>query len=168
MPLRFIAQNLDATVTYALRLGNEYPYYYDTSMPISPANTLIRDYPNIIIDEKYDINQTISKEEARKEVQKVCMIGLDSFKKNLKERLILSGESPERFDNDFKSIETEINRMLYIGEVSRYYKFTIGAYDILFDKYNHNIFFQIYSSGIIVKKVDPNDITLFMLVFIVG
>ena len=168
VPLRFIAENLNATVIYAPQLEPEYTYYYDTTMPVSSAHTIVRDYPNIIIDEKYNVDNLISKEEAMKTTQEVCMKGLENFKKSMRENLINSGESPDRFNDEFKQIEMEIGRMMYIGEVSRYYKFTIGAYDILFDKYNYNIFFEMYSSGIKVKKVDINDPTLFISIFIVG
>ena len=168
VPIRFIVENFDATVTYASRLSPEYTYYYDTQMPVSSANTIIRSYPNIIIDEKYDLANVITKEEAMEKTQEICMIGLENFKQSTIEKLIASGESPDKFNSEFKSIETEISRMIYIGEVSRYYKFTIGAYDILFDKYNSKIFFEMYSSGIKVKEVDINDPGLFMPVFIIG
>ncbi len=168
VPIRFIVENLDATVTYAPKLNDEYTYYYDTQMPLSSANTIIRSYPNIIIDEKYDSDHVITKEEAMEKVQQTCMMGLENFKKTTIDNLIASGESSDRLDNEFKQIEKEINRMMYIGEVSRYYKFTIGAYDILFDKYNSKIFFEMYSSGIKVKEVDINDPALFISVFIVG
>lgn len=168
IPLRFISENLGATVTYAPRLGTEYDYYYDTKMPISPSNTIIRDFPNIIIDESYDFDDVLTKDEAMERVKRTCKEGLENFIKNTKESLIASGEDPERFDPEFKSIEKEINRMLYIGQVSRYYKFTIGPYDILYDRYNHNIFFQKYSSATIIEKVNVNDSDLYMLIFIIG
>ncbi|HHX60132.1 MAG TPA: hypothetical protein GX707_05260, partial [Epulopiscium sp.] len=53
VPLRSIAEGLNMSVVYAPRLDTPYTYYYDTKMPISPANTIIRDYPNVIIDENY-------------------------------------------------------------------------------------------------------------------
>jgi len=77
-------------------------------------------------------------------------------------------EDPNRFDDEFKSIEKEINRMMYIGEVSRFYKFTIGPYDILFDRINHNLFFVIHSSGTTVKEMNINDPGLYLPIFIVG
>lgn len=77
-------------------------------------------------------------------------------------------EDPNRFYDDFKGIEKEINRMMYIGEVSRFYKFTIGPYDILFDRINHKIFFVIYSSSTTVKEVNINDPGLYLPIFIVG
>lgn len=168
VPLRFIAENLDGSVVYAKRLEGDYTYYYDTQMPVSPADTMIREYPNIIIDEKVSQKDKITKEKAMAEVKRMCTMGLENFKWSLKQSLIEAGESPDRLDDEFASIEKEINRMIYLGEVSRYHKFTIGAYDILFDKYNQNIFFVMYSSGIRVKAFDPNDPTLFMPVFIVG
>ncbi len=58
--------------------------------------------------------------------------------------------------------------MMYIGEVSRFYKFTIGPYDILFDRINHKIFFVIYSSSTTVKEVKINDSGLYLPIFIVG
>ena len=55
-------------------------------------------------------------------------------------------------DEEFKSIEKEINRMMYIGEISRYYKFNIGPYDILYDKYNGNIFSKNIHQQPLLKK----------------
>ncbi|MDR1541658.1 MAG: copper amine oxidase N-terminal domain-containing protein [Clostridiales bacterium] len=50
VPLRFIAENLDATVDYAPRMAVPFErYYYGTAMPVSPGNTIVRYYPNIII-----------------------------------------------------------------------------------------------------------------------
>lgn len=168
VPLRLISENLGAIVTYAPRFATEYDYYYDTQMPISPASTIIRDFPNIMIDEPYDFDDLLRKEEAMEKVKEVCKVGLENFGKSLKENLVASGEEPNRFDPDLKGIEKEINRMLYIGEVSRYYKFTIGPYDILYDRYNHNIFFLKYSSGTIIEKIDVNNPSLYIPVFIVG
>ncbi len=168
IPLTFIADYLDCTVKYVPELEEPYTYYYDTEMPMSSSDTLIRSYPNIIIDEKYDQSKSISREEALKEAQKVCREGLQNFKKTMEEKLLSQGEASDRFHTEFIAIEKEIDRMLYIGEVSRYYKFTIGAYDVLVDKYTHTIFFEIYSSGVMVKKVDVHDPELFIAVFIVG
>ena len=165
VPLRFIAETLHGSVVYAKRLEGDYTYYYDTQMPVSPADTIIRDFPNIMIDEKEGLEVKISQDQAMEEVKKMCTIGLENFKWSLKQSLIEAGESPERLDDEFASIEKEINRMIYLGEVSRYHKFTVGPYDILFDKYNQNIFFVMYSSGIRVKAFDPNDPALFMPVF---
>jgi len=168
VPLRFIAENLDNTVHYSPRLSPEYTYYYDTEMPVSPANTIIRDFANIIIDEKYDFSTSLSSEEAMKMTQEICLEGLENFSKKMRENLVNSNENPNRFDDEFKSIKKEIDRMLYIGEVSRFYKYTIGPYDILFDRINNKMFFVIYSSGTIVKEVDVNDPGLYVPIFIVG
>lgn len=169
VPLRFVAENLDATVQYSPRwLSPEYTYYYDTQMPVSPADTIIRDFANIIIDEKYDFSDSITSEEAMKKTQEICLEGLENFSKSMRENLVNLNEDPNRFDDEFKSIKKEIDRMMYIGEISRFYKFTIGPYDILFDRMNDNIFFVIYSSSTIVKEVDVNDTGLYMPIFIVG
>lgn len=168
VPLRFVAENLDAVVEYAPKLSFDYEYYYDTQMPITPANTIIREFANIIIDEKQNVSKVISKEDAMKITKQTCLKGLDNFIKSTKKSLEKSNEDIERLDNNFKDIESEINRMIYIGEISRYYKFSIGPYDILYDKYNDKIYFEIYSSATIIKEVDINDKSLFMDVFIVG
>jgi hypothetical protein len=168
VPLRFVAENLDALVQYSSRLSPEFTYYYDTQMPVSPANIIIRDYANIIIDEKYDFSDSVTMEEAMKKTQEVCLEGLDNFIQSLRANLADSNENPDRFNGEYESIKREINRMLYIGEVSRFYKYTIGPYDIMFDRINERIFFVIYSSGIIVQEADINDAGLFMPIFIVG
>lgn len=168
VPLRFVAENLDATVHYSPGLSPEYTYYYDTQMPVSPADTIIRNFANIIIDEKYDFSDLITKEEALKKTQGICLEGLENFSKSMRENLADLNENPNRFDDEFKGIKKEIDRMMYIGEVSRFYKFTIGPYDILFDRINDKIFFVIYSSGTIVKEVNVNDTGLYLPIFIVG
>ena len=58
--------------------------------------------------------------------------------------------------------------MLYIGEVSRFYKFTIGPYDILYDRINDGIFFIIHGSNTTIKEFDVNDPSLYIYTFIVG
>ncbi|MDR1538142.1 MAG: copper amine oxidase N-terminal domain-containing protein [Clostridiales bacterium] len=168
VPLRFIAENLDATVAYAEKMGYNYKYYYDTQMPLSPAETIVRDFPNIMIDEKYDPGKAAPQAEAFKKVRETCLEGLENFRKTAVEGLLKTGDSKDRYDGAFADIESEISRMLYIGEVSRFYKFTIGPYDILYDKYSGRMFFVIYSDGILIKEVDVNDKSLFMLIFIVG
>ena len=167
-PLRFVAENLGALVQYSSRLSPEHTYYHDTQMPVSPANTIIRDYANILIDEKHNFSGSVTMEEAMIKTRKICLEGLDNFFQKLRANLADSNENPDRFNGEYEIIKREINRMLYIGEVSRFYKFTIGPYDILFDRINAKIYFIIYSSGTIVKEVDINDAGLFMPVFIVG
>lgn len=73
VPLRFISENLGATVTYAPRLGSEHDYYYDTKMPVSPAGTIIRDFANIIIDEPYDFDDVLTQEEAMEKVKETAL-----------------------------------------------------------------------------------------------
>lgn len=167
-PLSFFSEILGATVIVAPEMDRDYIYYYDTRMPVSPENTIIRDTTNIIIDESYDNTKAPTMEEAMARAKEICLEGLGYFRESLNENLINSGEEPGRFDGELNGIEAEINRMLYIGEVSRFYKFTIGPYDILYDKYNGKLFFIIYSSGIIIEEVDVHYKGLFIPVFIVG
>ncbi|MDR2749110.1 MAG: copper amine oxidase N-terminal domain-containing protein [Clostridiales bacterium] len=168
VPLRFVAESLNATVEYAPRISSDAPLYYDTQMPVSSEKTLVRDYPNIIIDEKYDPSEAVTLEEAKSLLQVILQQGLNNFKLATTKSLVDSGEPADKFNSAFASIQTEINRMLYIGEVSRFFKFTIGPYDILYDKYNGRAFFEIYSSGTIVKEFDVDDPYLFTPVFIAG
>ena len=169
VPLRFVSEILDAIVSYAPPMNNDFTYYYDTTLPMTAPGTIIRDFANIIVDEKYGDGFTaVSKEEAMKDAKETCLIGLANFTETIKKDLNKSGEPIDKFDVELNSIANEINRMLYIGEVSRYYQFTIGAYDILYDKYNQRKFFIIYSSGEIVKEIDVNDPVLYMPIFFVG
>ncbi|MGJ0848509.1 stalk domain-containing protein [Tissierella praeacuta] len=168
VPLRFVAENLDATVHYFPRISPEFTYYYDTQIPVSHVDTIVRNFANVIIDEKYDFRDSITSEEAMKKTQEICLKGLENFSKTLRENLVNLNENPNQLDDDFKSIQKEIDRMMYIGEVSRFYKFTIGPYDILFDRINHKIFFVIYSSSTTVKEVKINDSGLYLPIFIVG
>ncbi len=169
VPFSFLAETLKSgTMVYANELGDNHKYYYDTQMPITPENSILRNYNNIIIDKNYDETKSIPQEEAIKIIKETCLTGLENFKKTITENLETSGENKDRFDSEFKSIETEINRMLYIGTVSKYYTFAMGPYDVIFDRFDGKIYFRIYSSSTIIKEVDVNDKSLFISVFIVG
>ena len=168
VPLRFVAENLNAAVHYEPPQPPEYAYYYDTRMPVSPAGGIIRDFPNILIDEKYPFDDAKTVQKAMGNAKAICLEGLENFSLRLKENLARSNEDPGRFDGDLENIKAQINRMLYIGEVSRFYKFTIGPYDILYDRINDRMFFIIYSSATIVKEVNIYDAGLYMPVFIAG
>ncbi|MDR1538791.1 MAG: copper amine oxidase N-terminal domain-containing protein [Clostridiales bacterium] len=168
VPLRFVADNLDASVSYEPEMDiNVYKQFYETSWAISPANTIVRDRPNIMIDEKYP-GEAAPQKEAMARSKEVCLEGLENFKKSIIESLASSGEPEDRMNDEFKDIERQVGRMLYIGEVSRFYKFTMGPYEILYDKYNGRMFFEIYSDGILIKEVDIHDPGLFSLIFIIG
>ena len=58
--------------------------------------------------------------------------------------------------------------MIYIGEVSKLYRYTIGPYDVLYDRTDGKIYFQIYQAETRIKEVDVNDPNLYMAIFIVG
>lgn len=95
VPLRFITENLDGSVVHTEKLDSDYTYYYDTQMPVSPADTIIREFPNIIIDEKESLEDKISKERAREEVKRMCSIGFENFKRTTIQKLIESGETSD-------------------------------------------------------------------------
>lgn len=168
VPLRFIAVNFNASIEYSSQMSPEYTYYYDTLRSVSPANTIVRDFANIIIDEKYDFSNSPTVEEAMAKTKKLCNEGLKNFIESMRERLINSNGDPNGLNSDFEIIKREIDRMLYIDEVSRFYKFTMSPYDILYDRLNGRVFFIIYSSGTIIKEVDVHDPGLYLLIFIVG
>ena len=98
-------------------------------------------------------------------VKEKCLEGLKNFAKTLKEKV---KDEPNRFDDDIKLIEKDINRMIYIGEVSKFYRYTIGPYDILYDRTDGKIYFQIYSAESTIKEMDVNDPDLYMSIFIIG
>jgi len=168
VPLRFIAENFDATVDYSSALGNDFERFPDMNLPIAPVNSIVGRFPNIMIDEKYDDSQKISKDDAIKNAKQQCLEGLDNFKITMRENLVSAGEPADRLDSDFNFIEEKINGMLHVGETARYYKFSTGVYDILYDKYNNNMFFIIYQDSTTVKKFDVNDPHLYIAGFIVG
>ena len=58
--------------------------------------------------------------------------------------------------------------MIYIGEVSKFYRYTLGPYDVLYDRTDGKIYFQIYSGETIIKEMDVNDPDLYMGIFIIG
>ena len=61
VPLRFVAENLDAAVHYSPRwVSPKFTYYYDTKMPVSPADTIIRNYTNIIVIPPQKVLSTVT------------------------------------------------------------------------------------------------------------
>jgi hypothetical protein len=151
VPLRFVAESLDATVEYATKMNVFENFFYDTDIPLTSPNTIVRNYPNIIIDEKCDPAKAASQEDALDKAKATCLEGLVNFRKTVVDDLVKAGAPKDRFDAQLNRVDSEIERMLYLGEVTRFYKFTIGLYDILYDKFNGRMFFEIYASGIIVK-----------------
>ncbi len=167
VPLRFITESFDATITYAPKLTEATEFYYDTNMPLTPKNSLIREFANIIIDQPVS-QKAITFAEASTKVKDLCMEGLENFSEALVASLVTAGEDEKRFDSDIAKVEYEIQRMKFIDEVSRYYKYTIGAYDILFDKYTGDAYFVIHDSTYSIKKIDVNDPSLYTRIFFVG
>ena len=161
----FVEKNLAESAIVTERLGDDSKEFYDTKMAITQDKTIERSLRNVIIDEKHEYKDNISSDDAMKLVKEKCLEGLKNFAKTLKEK---TKEDPNRFDDDIKLIEKDINRMIYIGEVSKFYRFTIGPYDVLYDRTNGKIYFQIYSGETIIKEMDVNDPNLYMAIFIIG
>ena len=161
----FVEKNLAESALVTEMLGDDYKKFYETDMPITQDKTIERSLRNVIIDEKHEYKDNLSSDDAMKLVKEKCLEGLKNFAKTLKEK---TKEEPGRFDDDIKLIEKDINRMIYIGEVSKFYRYTIGPYDVLYDRTNGKIYFQIYSAGSIIKEMDVNDPNLYMSIFIVG
>ena len=161
----FVEKNLAESALVTERLGDDYKKFYETDMPITQDKTIERSLRNVIIDEKHEYKNNLSSDDAMKLVKEQCLEGLKNFAKTLKEK---TKEDPNRFDDDIKLIEKDINRMIYIGEVSKFYRYTIGPYDVLYDRTNGKIYFQIYSGETIIKEVDVNDPNLYLAIFIVG
>ena len=160
-----VEKNIAESAIVTERLGDDFKKYYDTNMAITQDKTIERSLRNVIIDEKHEYKDNLSSDDAMKLVKEKCLEGLKNFAKTLKEK---AKDEPGRFDDDIKLIEKEINRMIYIGEVSKFYRYTIGPYDILYDRTDGKIYFQIYSSGSYIKEMDVNDPNLYMGIFIVG
>lgn len=161
----FVEKNLAESAIVTERLGDDSKEFYETQMPITQDKTIERSLRNVIIDEKHEYKDNLSSDDAMKLVKEKCLEGLKNFAKTLKEK---TKEDPNRFDDDIKLIEKDINRMIYIGEVSKFYRFTIGPYDVLYDRTNGKIYFQIYSGETIIKEMDVNDPDLYLNVFIIG
>lgn len=161
----FVEKNLAESALVTERLGEDFEKFYETEMPITQDKTIERSLRNVIIDEKHEYKDNLSSDDAMKLVKEKCLEGLKNFAKTLKEK---TKEDPNRFDDDIKLIEKDINRMIYIGEVSKFYRYTIGPYDVLYDRTNGKIYFQIYSGETIIKEMDVNDENLYMAIFIVG
>ena len=137
----FVEKNLAESAIVTERLGEDFKKFYETQMPITQDKTIERSLRNVIIDEKHEYKDNISSDDAMKLVKEKCLEGLKNFAKTLKEK---TKEDPNRFDDDIKLIEKDINRMIYIGEVSKFYRYTIGPYDVLYDRTDGKIYFQIY------------------------
>lgn len=161
----FVEKNLAESAIVTERLGEDFKKFYETQMPITQDKTIERSLRNVIIDEKHEYKDNISSDEAMKLVKEKCLEGLKNFAKTLKEKV---KDEPNRFDDDIKLIEKDINRMIYIGEVSKFYRYTIGPYDVLYDRTDGKIYFQIYSAESLIKEMDVNDPNLYMAIFIIG
>ncbi|MDK8282601.1 MAG: stalk domain-containing protein [Peptoniphilus lacrimalis] len=168
IPLSFIDKAMGLNVEDAKKMEGIYPKYYESQMPLSPEKTIVRDMRNIFIDEKHEYMDKSTGEEAMKLIQEKCTEGLRNFEKSMRANLAASKEDPKRFDSVYQDIEREIGRMIFLGEVSKFYKYTIGPYDILFDRTDGKIYFEIYQDGTIIKEMDVNDPGLYSAVFIVG
>lgn len=161
----FVEKNLAESAVVTEELPKEFKKFYETQMPITQDKTIERSLRNVIIDEKHEYKDNISSDDAMKLVKEKCLEGLKNFEKVMKEK---AKDEPNRFDDDIKLIEKDINRMIYIGEVSKFYRYTIGPYDVLYDRTNGKIYFQIYSGETIIKEMDVNDENLYLNIFIIG
>lgn len=161
----FVEKNLAESAVVTEGLANDLKKFYDTNMPITQDKTIERSLRNVIIDEKHEYKNNISSDDAMKLVKEKCLEGLKNFEKVMKEK---AKDEPGRFDDDIKLIEKDINRMIYIGEVSKFYRYTIGPYDVLYDRTDGKIYFQIYQAETRIKEVDVNDPNLYLAIFIVG
>lgn len=161
----FVEKNLAESAVVTERLGKDFEKFYETQMPITQDKTIERSLRNVIIDEKHEYKDNISSDEAMKLVKEKCLEGLKNFEKVMKEK---AKDEPNRFDDDIKLIEKDINRMIYIGEVSKFYRYTIGPYDVLYDRTDGKIYFQIYQAETRIKEMDVNDPNLYLNIFIIG
>lgn len=161
----FVEKNLAESALVTERLGEDFEKFYETEMPITQDKTIERSLRNVIIDEKHEYEDNISSDDAMKLVKEKCLEGLKNFEKVMKEK---AKDEPGRFDDDIKLIEKDINRMIYIGEVSKFYRYTIGPYDVLYDRTDGKIYFQIYQAETRIKEVDVNDPNLYLNIFIIG
>ena len=161
----FVEKNLAESAVVTERLGDDFKKFYETNMAITQDKTIERSLRNVIIDEKHEYKDNLSADDAMKLVKEKCLEGLKNFAKTLKEKV---KDEPNRFDDDIKLIEKDINRMIYIGEVSKFYRYTIGPYDVLYDRTDGKIYFQIYSAESLIKEMDVNDPNLYLAIFIVG
>ena len=161
----FVEKNLAESALVTESLGKDFKKFYETQMPITQDKTIERSLRNVIIDEKHEYKDNISSDEAMKLVKEKCLEGLKNFEKVMKEK---AKDEPGRFDDDIKLIEKDINRMIYIGEVSKFYRYTIGPYDVLYDRTDGKIYFQIYQAETYIKEMDVNDPNLYLNIFIIG
>lgn len=161
----FVEKNLAESAIVTESLGEDFKKFYETEMPITQDKTIERSLINVIIDEKHEYKDNLSADDAMKLVKEQCLEGLKNFEKVMKEK---AKDEPGRFDDDIKLIEKDINRMIYIGEVSKFYRYTIGPYDVLYDRTDGKIYFQIYQDETRIREMDVNDPNLYLAIFIIG
>ena len=161
----FVEKNLAESAIVTESLSKDFEKFYETQMPITQDKTIERSLRNVIIDEKHEYKDNLSSDDAMKLVKEQCLEGLKNFEKLMKEK---AKDEPNRFDDDMKLIEKDINRMIYIGEVSKFYRYTIGPYDVLYDRTDGKIYFQIYQDETRIKEMDVNDENLYLNIFIIG
>ncbi|MDO5028195.1 MAG: copper amine oxidase N-terminal domain-containing protein [Bacillota bacterium] len=164
LPLRFVAENLGYQVAYYDKSQRSGQYFHDTKKELPVAGSLIDNYSNILIDEKYDFDPNLTAEKALEKVKATCLQGFENYKKSMKEQI----KNADYLDQDLDRIEKDIKSMVYVGQVSRYYKFSMEIYDILYDRLNGKTYFIIKSSGIYIQEVDINSPSLFNPLYIVG
>ncbi|MDR1540944.1 MAG: copper amine oxidase N-terminal domain-containing protein [Clostridiales bacterium] len=139
LPLRFISESLNSTVDY-----------YDPSIH-GRDKCIIYGIPSVFIDSRDSAGaKTIS--EAGDDLKVKCLAALEAFK----------GSLPDSQRNAISSeIKTGIDAASYISEISSYYKFKVGLYEALYDKYTGESSFAIENRNISFKKIDAGDPDLY-------
>ncbi|MEA3423280.1 MAG: copper amine oxidase N-terminal domain-containing protein [Bacillota bacterium] len=135
VPLRFASENMGMTVGYFN------PAVRGESVPLNDYRAAI------FVDEKYEVDNLISREDAMILVKERCLNGLENYKKSLRENLVSNGEDPERFQEEMTLVEKSINKIEYFGEVSRYYVFDMNIYQVILDKMKGKMYFK-YDMGL--------------------
>lgn len=157
VPLRLVSENMGMTVGYFN------PAARGESVSLNDYRTAI------FVDEKYEVDNLVSREDAMIFAKERCLKGLENFKKSLRENLVSNGEDPERFQEELTLVEKSINKMEYLGEVSRYYVFDMNIYQVIYDKLKGEMYFK-YDMGLAtyIKWLDIDSPYLYTPLFLVG
>lgn len=126
--------------------------------------------PVIYIDEITE-EKPLPKEEALVWAKKICLEGLGRFKKSpvlFNRNDMTYEEIVEEHQDEFRFIEECIQAMEFEGEFSRYYKFDMKVYKIIFDKYTGDMYYVIRNDAETVKKFQIDDPYLYIPLFFVG
>lgn len=145
-------------------------YSYANPVIDGGKNSITERTPIVYID-KITEEKPIPKEEALQKAKKLCLEGLGNFKNSpvlFNRNDMTYEEIVAEHQEEFKFIEESINAMTFEGGFSRYYKFDMKVYKVIFDKYTADMYFVIRNDAETIKQFKIDDPYLYIPLFFVG